>query len=370
MRFTRHQRKPNRLSIICLALSACLSLFGTSFAADEIDIAQMDLQGLLDNVVVSASKHVETLEEAPANVFIITREMMDNYGCENIGEALSLAPGIYITDDYSVSLIGIRGISAFGDWNSHVKVLVDGRPTSEQYAGTNSIDVPGVDIDNLTRIEVIKGPSSSLYGSSAFFGIVNLITVHETEDQVSLANRYYSGTKARGHNVRLSRKFGEDLSLFITANWFDQIGSTLYFEEFSDPGDNTLWALDNDGLNQFYPDSASFTGGFARDRNTRQVLSTHSRIEWRDFSLILHLSHMNTGLPQSAWGSFFAHEANQYKERNHYVDLGYSKQVNDKVNLSTNLSYNYYTWSDHILYNYGEWEVAPDYLPGPIWTDW
>lgn len=114
-----------------------------AMAGEGQDIADMDLQSLLDNVVLSASKHEETLEEAPANVFIVTRAMIENYACRSIAEALSLVPGLHITEEYAFSQVGVRGISNFGDWNTRVMVLIDGRPTTEQYGGTHSIDVPG-----------------------------------------------------------------------------------------------------------------------------------------------------------------------------------------------------------------------------------
>jgi outer membrane receptor for ferrienterochelin and colicins len=164
---------PNHLWGLLVIGLLCTSLTPT-FAQDSKDIADLSLDSLLDNIVVAASKHEETLEESPANVFIVSQAMIDNYGCQTIGEALALVPGIYVTDDYSLAQIGVRGISTFGDWNSHVMLLIDGRSTSEQYGGTSNLEESGLSLDNIERIEVIKGPASSLYGSNVIYGLIDL----------------------------------------------------------------------------------------------------------------------------------------------------------------------------------------------------
>ncbi|MEW5796138.1 MAG: TonB-dependent receptor [Candidatus Zixiibacteriota bacterium] len=356
---------------IRLALSLAVSVAATTALADRPrDVADLDLQNLLDNVVVSASKHEETLEESPANVYIVTRAMIENYGCESIAEALALAPGMYITDDYSLTQIGIRGVSAFGDWNSHVMVLIDGRTLNEQYSGSTSIDVSGLDIDNIERIEVIKGPASSLYGSNAFFGLINLITRQSTEDGMSVTGRYSGGADTRTTSMELFRRFDNDVSLKITGSFRDQQGSDLFFREFSDLGDSTLLRLDDDGYNQFYLDSSAFTGGWARDKNTRRNFSTHSRLTLGDISFTLHLARLETGLAHSAWGSLFQRPENRYWEARHYADLTYQKVVSPGVGMNARLIYSYWEFQDYILYNYASLETSPSYLPGPIWTDW
>lgn len=355
---------------LLITIFAVLSLAMPAQTRESRDVADLDLESLLDNVVVSASKHQETLEETPANVYILTRAMIEKYGCRTIGEALALAPGIYITDDHSLTQVGVRGVSSFGDWNSHVMVLIDGRPLNEQYGGSSSIDVSGLDIDNIERIEVIKGPASSLYGSNAFFGLVNLITRQPDGNEVGVSGKYFSGTGNSATSIDLFHRFNSGVQVLITGSAMDQKGNDLYFREFSNPGDSTLLRLDEDGYNQFYLGSSDFSGGWARDKNTLRNFSTHSRIDWRDFSLTLHFAGLETGLAQSAWGSLFQRPENRYAETRHFVDLAYSKQVSDRVEAKARLSYDRYTFTDYILYNYASLETSPSYLPGPIWKDW
>jgi iron complex outermembrane receptor protein len=334
------------------------------------DVADLDLENLLDNIVLSASKHRETLEESPANVFVVSRAMIENYGCQSIGEALSLAPGMYITDDYSLSQIGVRGVSMFGDWNTHIMILVDGRSTNEQYGGSSSIDVPGLDIDNVDRIEVIKGPASSLYGSNAFFGLINIITRLPEENGATVSGRYYGGSDKRSVSMELYHQLKNGLSIFATGSILDQRGNDLFFPEFSDPNDSSLLQLDEDGYNQFYLGTSDFTAGWARDKNTQRNYSTHSRVSWRNLSLTLHLADLKTGIAHSMWGSLFQRPENQFREMRNFVDLTYSGGISERIDLTARLSYSRYMWIDYVLYNYGSLETSPSYSPGPIWEDW
>ncbi len=337
--------------------------------AGEInDIADLSLETLLDKMVISASKHEQSISDAPANVFILTRELIEDYGCTSIGEALSLVPGIYVTNDYSLSQIGVRGASYFGDWNSRIMVLVDGRPMTEQYAGTNSIDVIGVDIENIDRIEVVKGPASSLYGSNAFFGTINLITVHPDHDALEFGSTWLSATDTREGYGHFCHHFDNGLRIRTSSSYADRKGSNLFFPEFSSLTDASL-ALDDDGYNQSYLDSSDFTGGIAQKRNTLENFSTDNHIDYKDFYLSFLYTHQNNGIPHGFYGALFNRKENLYREMRYYVDFGYASQVSDRLNLSLRLSYDHFRWEDAVMYNYYSEEDNPPYLPGPLWLD-
>ncbi|PKK83223.1 MAG: hypothetical protein CVT49_09455 [candidate division Zixibacteria bacterium HGW-Zixibacteria-1] len=356
------------ITVTIIILLLALPLAG--LAGDGIDIADMDLDRLLDDIVVSASKKAERLEETPANVFVITRDMIENFGCQNIGEALSLAPGLYITNDYSLSQIGIRGVSEYGDWNSHVLVLIDGRPTCEQYGGTSSIDNIGLDIDNIDRIEVVKGPSSSLYGSNAFYGLINLISKNPDEENLTVATKYSSELDIRTISLSLSQKVNPDLSFLVTGSLSDQEGNKLYFPEFSDFADSSMFALDADGYNQYYLDSGSFTEGWADKKNTLDKYSLYSTLNYHGLYAMVHVAKMNTGIAHSMWGSVFNRSENKFKEQKINIDLGFKHQFSSTIDWKASLGYDHYTWVDYILYNYGVADPDGYYSPGPIWQDW
>ena len=102
---------------------------------------------------------------------------MRRFGYRTVAEALRGVAGLYVVDDRMTERLGIRGLQILGDFNTRILVLVDGATVNEpwnQFVGIG-FDLP-VAIDDVERIEVVRGPVSSVYGTNAFFGIINIVT--------------------------------------------------------------------------------------------------------------------------------------------------------------------------------------------------
>ena len=137
----------------------------------------MSLESLMDVTVVGASRYEQKSSEAPTYASVVTAEDIRRNGYRNLADLLRTLPGVFITNDRNYSTSGIRGFLPAGDYNSRVLLLVDGHRINNSIYDQAMIgnDFP-VDIDLVERVEVVRGPSSSLYGSNAFFGVINVIT--------------------------------------------------------------------------------------------------------------------------------------------------------------------------------------------------
>ena len=130
----------------------------------------------LETVVITASGYEQAVEDAPASITVIPRAELEKKAYRDVTDALKDVPGVVITGGGSNSDISIRGMAA-----AYTLLLVDGRRQNSRETRPNS-DTPGVEqgwlppIDAIERIEVIRGPMSSLYGSDAMGGVVNIIT--------------------------------------------------------------------------------------------------------------------------------------------------------------------------------------------------
>ena len=113
------------------------------------------------------------------------------YGYRTLADVLEAVRGFYITYDRYQSYIGVRGFGRLGDWNSRILLLVDGHRINDNVLGQAFIGLEfPVDIDLIQRIEIIRGPSSSLYGAEAFFAVINVITRKENQpkrEEISFA---------------------------------------------------------------------------------------------------------------------------------------------------------------------------------------
>ncbi|WP_313386082.1 TonB-dependent receptor domain-containing protein [Chishuiella sp.] len=134
----------------------------------------------LDQVVITGSGYEQKIKDAPATISVITQKEIKMKAYRDITDALQDVPGVFITGGGSTSDFSIRGTDS-----SHTMVLIDGKRVNSRETRPNS-DGPGIEqgwmppIEEIERIEVIKGPMSSLYGSDAMGGVINIITKKST----------------------------------------------------------------------------------------------------------------------------------------------------------------------------------------------
>lgn len=146
-------------------------------------------------VVLGASKREQSLGDVASAVTVITGTQLRRFGHRNLAEALRTVVGVYITDDRMIERVGIRGVQILGDPNTRILVLIDGATVNEpwrQYVSAGYA-LP-VHIDDVARIEVIRGPVSSVYGTNAFLGIINIVTLGAGEDGVHVFERMGAST--------------------------------------------------------------------------------------------------------------------------------------------------------------------------------
>src|SRR5437867_5779218 len=127
--------------------------------------------------VFGASKYEQKPSEAPASVSIVTNEEIRKFGYRTLSEILRSVRGFLTTNDRNYSYIGTRGFDRPGDYDTRVLLLLDGHRVNDNVYDQASIGTESlVDVEAIDRVEIIRGPSSSLYGTDAFFAVVNVIT--------------------------------------------------------------------------------------------------------------------------------------------------------------------------------------------------
>ncbi|NTV96997.1 MAG: TonB-dependent receptor, partial [Thiobacillus sp.] len=153
---------------------ACATAFGQPAQA-ATDALNLSLEDLMQVVVTSVSKKSQTLSETAAAVHVISAEDIRRSGAASIPEALRLAPGVQVSaignNKWAVSIRGFADRFA-----NKLLVLVDGRSVyTPLFSGVmwEALDVP---LENIARIEVIRGPGAAIWGANAVNGVINIIT--------------------------------------------------------------------------------------------------------------------------------------------------------------------------------------------------
>ncbi len=197
-------------------------------AVDDIDpstVSRFAASEASEDVVVGAAKREQSLGNVASAVTVISADRIRRFGYRTIGEAVAAVAGAYLVDNRLNYAIGIRGLQVPGDFNTRVLVLVDGASINEVWGAFAGVGFDAiVSIDEVSRIEVIRGPVSSVYGTNAFFGIINIVTrgagessrlwgrtgVHGIQGTVSAAGFAVGGIdkQLRGA-VSLMDRFGE-----------------------------------------------------------------------------------------------------------------------------------------------------------------
>jgi len=165
---------------IVFLLSAVAASAGDLTENLPSNLMELSIEQLMDievPTIYGASKYEQKVVDAPSSVSIITASEIKKYGYRTLADILRSVRGLYVTYDRNYNFLGIRGFNRPGDYNSRILLLLDGHRLNDNVYDQAELGTGfPLDIDLIDRIEIIRGPSSSLYGTSAFFGVINVIS--------------------------------------------------------------------------------------------------------------------------------------------------------------------------------------------------
>lgn len=162
--------------LICLLLTLEVWAQTSSFEPAFPDTLE------LDEIVVTAARSARSLAETPVPLTLVKKEQIRQMGSLRLSDILQEQTGLAITTDHG------QGIQMQGFDPDYTLILIDGEPLVGRTAGT--LELSRLAVGNIKRIEIVKGPSSSLYGSEALAGVVNIITENPDKTQLDLTTRY------------------------------------------------------------------------------------------------------------------------------------------------------------------------------------
>ncbi len=200
-----------------------------------LDMADKDLS-LLSRVNVAApmlatevttvSRQKSTLGRTPAAVFVITNDMIKRSGARSIPEVLRLAPGVQVArvsaGRYAVSIRGFNGVFA-----NKLLVQIDGRSVYTPLFAGVFWDAQDVLLEDVDRIEVIRGPGATVWGANAVNGVINILTKSSADTQGIFAEAG-GGTFERGFaSARYGGQLGDDVHYRFYGKWFDRVSGNF-----------------------------------------------------------------------------------------------------------------------------------------------
>jgi outer membrane receptor protein involved in Fe transport len=199
-------------------------------AASVGDLTDLNLEQLMNLDVETASRFPQKRSEAPSAVSVISSADIKAYGYRTLADVLSSIRGLYVRTDTLYSYVGVLGFGRPGDLNSRVLLLIDGYRVNDSVFNVAPIGSEFLlDVDLIDRVEFVPGPGSAVYGSNAFFGVINVITkpARALEGaQASIQAGSFGTTKVR---ATYGHRYDNGADLVLSATGFHSDGADLQF---------------------------------------------------------------------------------------------------------------------------------------------
>lgn len=319
MRFNQHAT--------AFAVFSCLG--GHAVGSDH-NLTDFPLEDLMEREVLSASKYAQRIADAPAAVTVLQAADIRQFGYRTLADILRSVRGFSVSSDHQYNYVGIRGFAPPGDYNTRLLILVDGYRINDNIYDTGAIsgEFP-LDVDLIDRVEIVRGPGSSVYGSNALFGVVNVITRRGRDlnggEAVAAAGSY------NGREGRLSwgRKLESGLEVLISASGLRNDGPTLYFPEFDSPATNN-----------------GRTQGTSFERR-RQLFG---KFEYGPWNLTLLSSRRDQGIPGGAFTTDFDDRGNYSIDAHDSINLGYYRILDNGIEASGRIYTGNYRYRGNYIY--------------------
>ena len=169
------------------------------------DAAEMPVYSL-DEVVVTATRTMKEIQEVPSSISVITAKDMEKKNIRTVRDAIGQMPGLYINRKGDSSEINLRGFDT-----TNILVLVDGVQMNSTF--NSSVNLNDIPVDNIERVEVLRGAASSIYGGHAVGGVVNITTKEAKEEgTTATANLSYGSHDTWKKSIYLHSKANEKWS--------------------------------------------------------------------------------------------------------------------------------------------------------------
>lgn len=298
-----------------------------------IDATQLTLEELMEiriATVVTASRHEQRVTEAPASVTIITADEIKKQGYRTLSGILASIPGLYVSNDRNYSYLGVRGFGRPGDYNSRILLLVDGHRLNDNIYDSAAIGTEfPLDIDLISHLEFVRGPGSSLYGSNAFFGVINVVTrsAVDVSKEVAFAAGDNESWKGRASYGAI---YDSGVEILLSGSGFADAGerNLLYPEYAADPNGPVFRNNDYDSAKSFY-----------------------SRLSLGDFTLSGLYQTREKGIPTGSYGTVFNSKPNYTSDDRGYADLSYRRAFGESGEITARLFYDAYFYEGRYTYD-------------------
>ena len=308
-------------TLVILVISLCISFFANAQTDSLAKYFDISMEELLSLKITTAGKKEQQVKDIPASVVVITRADIEAHGYRSLPEILENIPGMYQINDYSMG-VGGPNFGVRGYWsvipNDDIMFLVNDVDQVDLPYSAYDLTKITLPVEAIERIEVIRGPMSVLYGSGAFFGVVNIFTrnVNPSETTTNLVSSSL-GTQQTGKAVLRVSGNSDDFNYSINAS------------AYKSSGIDQPYSLMNENTSIF---KTSSTEGLLEQQEFYLGFNGEFKHFYTDFTYNESNHGLMFLLPSAGDGSASTERATRFA-------LGYKNKMSDKWLLDSRLSY-------------------------------
>ena len=290
----------NSKSVIVLFIAVFfLFTFTTQLQATETGesesldtLLMMDLEELIEVQFSIATRSLLSVRKAPAIATVITADQIKTSGARNLLDVLARVPGVGVSRTFfSVYEIEIRGIKSTR--NEKIKFMVDGHSMNQPLWGGSSWAYENISLEQVERVEIIRGPGSALYGTSAFSGIINVVTKQGEDIDGTIVSSGVGSFDTYRTSIIHGKQY-RDIDVLASLTYYNTNGAKQYVgsDLIGQSGYTDDWAKSWDAGLKLSWNDFTFNSKFLSRRNgpyvgVTNVLNDESKLETDQYFLDL-----------------------------------------------------------------------------------
>lgn len=318
-----------RHKTILAAVLAFAVVRGTLAAAESSaslaelkDLSLEELSSVKVETVYGASKHEQSVTQAPSDVTIITADEIKKSGYRTLAEILNSVRGFYTTSDGAYDYVGTRGFNRPGDYGGRNLITIGGHRMNDDLYGSAAIGTECLlDVDLIDRVEIIRGPGSSLYGNNAVFSVINIVTRRGRDFNGVEASGSYASFDTYTGRLSYGNRFTNGLELALSGSYLKSGGNG----------------------NLYYPAYSTINQGYAKRNGASRDPSTFLSITYKDLSLEGGFVQRTKTIPV-AYNDVFNDSRGQTLDERAFADLRLNHQFANDWELALRLYYDHYRY--------------------------
>jgi outer membrane receptor for ferrienterochelin and colicins len=344
-RSTHCRRSSAALGALLAIVAGAPATLASAAPAEHVhELGELSIKELMElevDSVYGASRYVQKTMQAPSSISVVTADEISRFGARSLADVLNAVRGMYVPNDRNYVYLGMRGFQRPNDYNTRVLVLIDGHRMNDNIYDLGAVGREAmVDVDLIERVEVIRGPSSSIYGSSAFFGVINVVT----KRGVALDGMEASGEAGTYGTFKSRLTFGTTFENGV--EWL------ISGSHYSSDGPNRLYFADFD--QRISSDPRAANDGFAERYDGEDANNFFSTARFSDFTVSAFWSDRIKEIPTASYGTIFNASREETVDSRNYLDARYDHSFREGMGIQARVFYDEYVYSGTYPYDFAE----------------